>query len=91
MAGVGYSLDVSASSSASAGPSASGPAGGGGFNIGGINFGSIAQSPVRGGDAAADPSGFASFDTGNPTKIIWLALVGVAALGAVIWATKRLR
>ncbi len=84
-----YSLQASASSSASAGPSASGPIGGTAWNIQGINFGTQYQSPATAGSASQTaPTGALASVNGIPDWAIPMGL-GFAAVLALIVYMRR--
>ncbi len=75
-----YSLQASASSSASSGPSKSGDISGGtAWNIQGINLGTQYQAPATAGGGAASPGDFAG-TSGLPE---WLVPVGIALVASI--------
>lgn len=84
-----YSLQASASSSASAGPSASGPIGGTAWNIQGINFGTQNEAPATAGGASAAPVGALASTNGLPDWAVPLAIAVVAMLGVTVYLTRR--
>lgn len=86
-------LQLSASSSASSGPSASGGIGAGeSFDIGGINFGYQPQTATASGSqtppALSGSSGVGVTGSGGISGTTILIVLGVLALGAVLLLRK---
>lgn len=82
-------LQLSASSSASSGPSASGGIGAGeSFDIGGINFGYQPQTATASGSqtppSLTGSSGIGTTGSGGVSATTLLLVVGVLALGAFL-------
>lgn len=84
-----YSLQASASSSASAGPSASGPIGGTAWNIQGINLGTQYQAPATAGGATSAAPGALTGTAGLPDWAVPLGIAIVAMLGITVYLTRR--
>lgn len=84
-----YSLQASASSSASTGPSKSGDISGGtAWNIQGINLGEQYQAPATAGGGVADPGQFAGV-SGLPSWAVPLAIGIVITLALSTIIAKR--
>lgn len=86
-------LQLSASSSASSGPSASGGIGAGAsYNIGGINFGYQPQTATSAGglpSSAVGASGIASGLGGTPSSSIVLIVGAIALAGLAFFILRR--
>jgi len=86
-------LQLSASSSASSGPSASGGIGAGeSFDIGGINFGYQPQTATASGSQTppglSGSSGVATTGSGGTSTTVILLVLAVAAVGAFLLLRK---